>query len=315
MPDLILITGNSNPEIASGMANTLATRLTPVKISNFADSEIFVEIEENIRGKDVFIIQPTSNPASHNLMELLIMIDAAKRGSAYRITAVIPYYGYARQDRKTGPRSPITAKLIANMLEAAGADRVITLDLHAGQIQGFFDIPLDNLTAVPAFLNDVRDIRLDSEIVIVSPDVGGVVRARHFAGKVNSDLAIIDKRRPKAGVSEVMNIIGDVHNKHCIMIDDMIDSGGTICNGAKALFEKGAKSVRAYCTHGVLSGNAKERINTSMIDEVVVTSSIKHAMISSNNIAEKIRVVDIAPLIGQACQCVNSNLSISRLFL
>ncbi|MBI3419835.1 MAG: ribose-phosphate pyrophosphokinase, partial [Proteobacteria bacterium] len=254
-----IIAGNNNRPLAEAIASHLGVGLTKAVIRRFADMEVFVEILENVRGEDVFIVQPTSYPANDSLMELLIAIDACKRGSARRITAVIPYYGYARQDRKTGPRTPISAKLVANLLTISGADRVLTMDLHAGQIQGFFDIPLDNLHAAPVFVKHIKATVKGGDLVAVSPDVGGVVRARSLAKRINADLAIIDKRREKAGVSEVMNIIGDVKGRVCIMVDDIVDSAGTLCNAAVALKEAGASAVYAYVTHGVLSGGAVER--------------------------------------------------------
>jgi len=279
----------------------------------FADDEIFVEINENIRGEDVFIIQSTSHPANDHLMELLISIDAAKRGSAKRITAVIPYYGYARQDRKTGPRTPITAKLVANLITSAGADRVLTMDLHAGQIQGFFDIPLDNIFSAPPIIKDMKTkFAGNNDLVISSPDVGGVVRARAFAKRLNAGLAIADKRREKAGESEVMHIIGEVKDKTCILLDDIADSAGTLCNAAKALKDHGAKEVYSYIAHGVLSGKALEKIQNSNIKELVLTDSIlaSDAVKKSKNI----RHISIAPLMGEAIKRINSDSSVSALF-
>lgn len=308
-----IISGSANQPLAMAVAERMGLELTKVNIKKFADSEIFIEINENVRGKDVFIIQPTSTPANEYIMELMIMIDAVRRGSAKRITTVLPYYGYARQDRKTGPRTPITAKLVANMISAAGSDRVLTLDLHAGQIQGFFDIPLDNLMAAPVFVDDVKNVYRDvNSCVVVSPDVGGVVRARYFAEKLGGcDLAIVDKRRPTAGVSEVMNIIGDVSGKNCILIDDMVDSGGTLCNAATALLDKGAESVAAYCSHGVLSGKAVDRIGKSSLREVVITNSIIE---KENYQSNKIRTVDISNLLAEACRRIYNDESISNLF-
>jgi ribose-phosphate pyrophosphokinase len=274
--------------------------------------EVFVEVQENVRGEDMFVIQSTSYPANDNLMELLVSLDALRRASARRITAVIPYYGYARQDRKSGPRTPISAKLVANLITKAGADRVLTMDLHAGQIQGFFDIPTDNLFAAPVFLKDIEERYNNKPVVIVSPDVGGVVRARAIARRINANLAIIDKRREKAGSSEVMNIIGDVTNHHCILVDDIIDSGGTLCNAAKALIDVGAISVDAYVTHGVLSGSAVTRISNSPLDMLVTTDSIiatEAVKISSN-----IRQISIAPIIGEAIRRVHMEQSVSSLF-
>jgi ribose-phosphate pyrophosphokinase len=279
----------------------------------FADDEIFVEINENIRGEDVFIIQSTSHPANDHLMELLISIDAAKRGSAKRITAVIPYYGYARQDRKTGPRTPITAKLVANLITSAGADRVLTMDLHAGQIQGFFDIPLDNIFSAPPIIKDMKEkFAGNNNLVISSPDVGGVVRARAFAKRLNAGLAIADKRREKAGESEVMHIIGEVKDKTCILLDDIADSAGTLCNAAKALKDHGAREIYSYIAHGVLSGKALEKIQNSNIKELVLTDSIlaSDAVKKSKNI----RHISIAPLMGEAIKRINSDSSVSALF-
>jgi len=271
-----IIAGNSNLPLAQAISKELNIPLAKSTIRRFSDMEIFVEIQENVRGEDVFVIQSTSYPANDNLMELLVVIDALRRGSARRITAVLPYFGYARQDRKPSPRTPISAKLVANMITAAGADRVLTMDLHAGQIQGFFDIPLDNLYAAPVFTRDIQT-RLGKEdnITVVSPDVGGVIRARAVAKRLDADLAIIDKRRERAGVSEVMNIIGDVENRRCIMIDDIVDSGGTLCNAAVALKEAGAQEVYAYITHGVLSGGAVARIGDSPMEKLIVTDSIQ----------------------------------------
>jgi ribose-phosphate pyrophosphokinase len=274
--------------------------------------EIFVEIDENVRGEDVFLIQSTSYPANDNVMELLIAMDALKRGSARRITAVIPYYGYARQDRKSGPRTPITAKLVANLITVAGADRVLTLDLHAAQIQGFFDIPTDNLFAAPVFIKDIRDHFDGADLTIVSPDVGGVLRARAIAKRLDADLAIIDKRREQAGVSEVMHIIGDVAGRNCILIDDIIDSAGTLCNAATALMDAGGKSVSAYVTHGVLSGGAVARISASPLDELVMTDSIQAT--EAVRVAQNIRQISIAPLLGEAMRRISDEHSVSSLF-
>lgn len=307
-----IIAGNSNKPLAEEVCQYLNMQLTMASFRCFSDREIFVEVQENVRGEDVFMIQSTSFPANDHLMELLIAIDALRRGSAKRITAVIPYYGYARQDRKTGPRTPISAKLVANMLTSAGAHRVLTLDLHAAQIQGFFDVPTDNLYAAPVLVRDIKARFADKEIMIVSPDVGGVVRARSYAGRLNTDLAIIDKRRPKAGVSEVMNIIGDVHKKHCILVDDIIDSGGTICNAAAALLEKGAKTVSAYVTHGVLSGDAVEKINKSKLDNLIVTNSIQATQAMADT--TKIKQLTIAPLLAEAINRISNEQSVSSLF-
>tara|TARA_E500000305_G_scaffold105942_1_gene103921 strand:- start:902 stop:1735 length:834 start_codon:yes stop_codon:yes gene_type:complete len=274
--------------------------------------EVFVEIQENVRGEDVFVIQPTSYPANDNLMELLVTLDALKRASARRITAVIPYYGYARQDRKSGSRTPISAKLVANLITSAGADRVLTMDLHAGQIQGFFDIPTDNLFAAPVFHKDITDRYGDEQITIVSPDVGGVVRARALAKPLNADLAIIDKRRERAGVSEVMNIIGDVKDKRCILVDDIVDSGGTLCNAAEALMASGAVSVDAYITHGVLSGGAVARVTSSPLQSLVTTDSI--ATTEAVRVARNIRQISVAPLLGESIQRIAEERSVSSLF-
>src|SRR6202042_1885946 len=268
------VAGNSNRALAEAIAAYLEIPLARCSVRRFADEEIFVEVLENVRGEDVFVIQSTSFPANDHLMEMLIMFDALKRGSARRITAVMPYFGYARQDRKTGPRSPISAKLVANMITAAGADRVLTLDLHAGQIQGFFDIPLDNLFAAPVFIEDIKQRYNGGDLVVVSPDVGGVGRARAIARRVDADLAIIDKRRERAGVSEVMNIIGEIEGRRCLLIDDIVDSAGTLCNAAEALMERGARSVSAYVTHGVLSGGAVARVAASPLEALVTPDSI-----------------------------------------
>mgnify|MGYP001190740066 FL=1 len=308
-----IIACNSNKELAEAITSHIGVKLSDASIRKFTDNEIFVEINENIRGEDVFIIQSTSHPANDHLMELLITIDAARRGSANRITAVMPYYGYARQDRKTGPRSPITAKLVANLITSAGADRVLTMDLHAGQIQGFFDIPLDNIFSAPPIIKDMKSKFKDSEnLVIASPDVGGVVRARAFAKRMNAGLAIADKRREKAGESEVMNIIGEVENKTCILLDDIADSAGTLCNAAKALKNNGAKEIYSYIAHGVLSGNALERIQNSQIKELVLTDSIEASTEVKN--AKNIRHISIAPLMGEAIKRINSDSSVSALF-
>ncbi len=308
-----IISCNSNQELAKSIASYIGVNLADASMRKFADDEIFVEINENIRGEDVFIIQSTSHPANDHLMELLISIDAAKRGSAKRITAVIPYYGYARQDRKTGPRTPITAKLVANLITSAGADRVLTMDLHAGQIQGFFDIPLDNIFSAPPIIKDMKEkFAGNNELVISSPDVGGVVRARAFAKRLGAGLAIADKRREKAGESEVMHIIGEVKDKTCILLDDIADSAGTLCNAAKALKDHGAKEVYSYIAHGVLSGKALEKIQNSNIKELVLTDSIpaSDAVKKSKNI----RHISIAPLMGEAIKRINSDSSVSALF-
>jgi len=308
-----IISCNSNIELAESICSYIGVKLADASIRNFADDEIFVEINENIRGEDVFIIQSTSHPANDHLMELLIAIDAAKRGSADRITAVIPYYGYARQDRKTGPRTPITAKLVANLITSAGASRVLTMDLHAGQIQGFFDIPLDNIFSAPPIIKDMKSKFKDNKnLIISSPDVGGVVRARAFAKRLDVCLAIADKRRESAGVSEVMHIIGDVKNKTCILLDDIADSAGTLCNAAKALKENGAKDIYSYISHGVLSGNALKKIEKSEIKELVLTDSI----LPSNEVknSKNVRLISIAPLMGEAIKRINSDSSVSALF-
>lgn len=307
-----IFAGNSNETLAKQVAEYLDIPLGVANVRRFADQEIFVEILENVRGEDCFVLQSTSFPANDNLMELLIMIDALRRASAKRITAVIPYFGYARQDRKPGPRAPISAKLVANMITEAGADRVLTLDLHAAQIQGFFDIPTDNLFAVPVLSRDAKE-HLDIEnVMVVSPDVGGVVRARALAKRLDSLLAIVDKRRDKPGESEVMNVIGDVKGKDCILIDDIIDSGGTLCNAAEALLKMGATSVTAYITHGVLSGGAVARITSSMLKELVITDSIEPT--SAVQAASNIRVVSIAELMGEAVKRTALEKSVSSLF-
>ncbi len=318
MPNSIkLIAGNNNRPLAEAMAQYLGVNLTQANIKCFSDKEIFVEILENVRGEDTFVVQPTSCPANDSLMELLVSIDTLRRSSARRITAVMPYYGYARQDRKTSPRSPITAKLVANLITRAGADRVLTLDLHAGQIQGFFDIPLDNLYAAPVFARDIRDSMLSNGkmpkcLTIVSPDTGGVVRARALAKRVDADLAIIDKRRERAGESEVMNIIGEVKDRTCILFDDIVDSAGTLCNAADAILNKGAKTVIAYCTHGVFSGKAVEKITASGIQSITVTDSIA----ASPEVAacKKIRYLSVAPLLAEAVARISQERSVSSLF-
>ena len=307
-----LITGNSNKTLVADISAYLG--LTPVKadVRRFSDDEIFVEVRENVRGEDMFLIQSTSAPANDNLMELLIIIDALRRASARRITAVIPYFGYARQDRKVGPRTPISAKLVSNLITQAGANRVLTVDLHAGQIQGFFDIPTDNLYAMPVIVKDIVYNLESKKPMVVSPDVGGVVRARALASRLNTDLAIVDKRREKAGVSEVMNIIGEVEGRTCILIDDIVDSGGTLCNAADALLENGAKEVYAYATHGVLSGKAVERISNSRLKSMVVTDSIEATPEMKN--CANLRIITIAPLLGEAMRRINNEASVSSLF-
>ena len=311
-PNMKIVAGNSNRPLADAIGAYLGTALTKGQVKRFADMEIFVEIQENVRGQDVFIIQSTSFPANDNLMELLILIDALKRSSANRITAVMPYYGYARQDRKPGPRTPISAKLVANLLERAGTDRVLTLDLHAGQIQGFFDIPTDNLFAAPIFARDIQDHSIADDVVIVSPDVGGVVRARSLAKRIKAPIAICDKRRERAGQSEVMHVIGEVAGKRCILIDDIVDSGGTLVNAAEALLKNGATDVQAYITHGVLSGGAVSRIQNSPLESLVITDSILPT--KAVKAAKNIRVLSIAPLIGEAISRTARSESVSSLF-
>ncbi|RZI60961.1 MAG: ribose-phosphate pyrophosphokinase [Zymomonas sp.] len=307
-----LFVGNSNRQLAEAIGKYLELPLGQASVRRFADQEIFVEIQENVRGEDCFIIQSTSYPANDHLMELLIMTDALKRASAKRITAVLPYFGYARQDRKAGGRTPISAKLVANLITEAGADRVMTLDLHAGQIQGFFDIPTDNLFAIPLMARDIKEHQDLSNTVVVSPDVGGVVRARSLAKRIDAQLAIVDKRRERPGESEVMNVIGDVAGHDCILIDDIIDSGGTLCNAAEALLRIGAKSVKAYITHGVLSGGAVARITASMLEELVITDSIQPTAAIRN--APNIRVVTTANLLGEAIARTTTEQSVSSLF-
>jgi ribose-phosphate pyrophosphokinase len=307
-----LIAGNANRVLAEAIATHLGVPLTRCNVRRFADMEVFVEINENVRGAEVFVIQPTSFPANDNLMELLIIIDAVRRASARRVTAVIPYYGYARQDRKPGPRTPISAKLVANLITRAGADRLLTVDLHAGQIQGFFDIPTDNLFAAPVIVRDIKDRFERGDNLVVSPDVGGVVRARGLAKRIGAALAIVDKRRERAGESEVMDIIGNVEGRTCILVDDIVDSGGTLCNAAAALVEKGARSVRAYITHGVLSGGAVARIAGSHLTELVITDSIHPTEAVQN--ARNIRLLTIAPLLGEAIGRIASEKSVSSLF-
>jgi ribose-phosphate pyrophosphokinase len=307
-----LVAGNANPALAQEIANWLHLPLTKAIVRRFADMEIFVEIQENVRGSDVFIIQSTSYPANDHLMELLIITDALRRASARRITAVIPYFGYARQDRKVGSRSPISAKLVANLITHAGVDRVMTLDLHAGQIQGFFDIPTDNLYASPVMVRDIRE-RFDlAKLTVVSPDVGGVVRARGLAKRINAPLAIIDKRRERAGESEVMNVIGEVSGHTCLLVDDIVDSGGTLVNAADALLEDGATDVYAYITHGVLSGGAVARITASRLKELVITDSIQPT--EAVRVARNIRVLSIASLMGEAIGRTAAEESVSSLF-
>ncbi|HEV7158137.1 MAG TPA: ribose-phosphate pyrophosphokinase [Caulobacteraceae bacterium] len=308
-----LLAGNANPALAAAIAHSLDVPLTRAQVKRFADNEAWVTIDENVRGEDVFVLQSTSFPANDNLMELLVMIDALKRASARRITAVTPYFGYARQDRKTGGRTPISAKLVANLIERAGADRVLTMDLHSGQIQGFFDIPTDNLLAAPLMAADVKaHYRATEEMLIVSPDVGGVVRALALASRLNAGLAIVDKRRAGPGVSEVANIVGDVEGKRLIMFDDIVDSATTLCSAADSLIEAGAKEVSAYVVHGVLTGGAVERVQASVLKELVVTDSIA----SDGRVAKgsKIRVVSCARLIGEAIRRIANEESVSKLF-
>jgi ribose-phosphate pyrophosphokinase len=308
-----LLSGNSNPPLAQAIAQYCEIALTRANVRRFADEEIFVEILENVRGEDVFVIQSTSYPANDNLMELLICIDALRRASAKRITAVVPYFGYARQDRKPGPRTPISAKLVANLITVAGANRVLSIDLHAGQIQGFFDIPTDNLYGAPVMSADIEARFSGKPITVVSPDVGGVVRARALAKRLdNAPLAIVDKRRERAGESEVMNIIGDVEGRFCILVDDIVDSAGTLCNAAAALKEAGAADVVAYCTHGVLSGGAVARVETSVLTELVITDSIApdEAAVRS----KKVRLLTIAPLLAEAITRIADESSVSSLF-
>jgi ribose-phosphate pyrophosphokinase len=307
-----ILCGNSNRPLAEAIAAYLHLPLAKCVVRRFADMEVFVEIQENVRGEDVFVIQSTSFPANDNLMELLIIIDALRRASARRITAVMPYFGYARQDRKPGPRTPISAKLVANMIERAGADRVLTLDLHAGQIQGFFDIPTDNLFAGPVMVRDIRERFDGANLTVISPDVGGVVRARGLAKRIGAPLAIVDKRRERAGESEVMNIIGDVRGRSCILVDDIVDSGGTLCNAAEALLQEGATDVCAYITHGVLSGGAVARITASKLKELVITDSIQAT--EAVRVSRNIRVLSIAPLIGEAAGRTSREESVSSLF-
>ena len=307
-----IIAGNSNLPLSKSVSDYLGEKLTNASIQRFADDEVYVEIKENIRGEDVFVIESLSHPANDNLMELLVIMDALKRASAKRITAVIPYYGYARQDRKPGPRTPISAKLVANLITTAGADRVLTLDLHAEQIQGFFDIPTDNLFAGPVFSKDIKEKYDIGNLVAVSPDIGGVVRARAIANKIGASIAIVDKRRSKPGESEVMNIIGDVKGKDCIILDDIIDSAGTISNAANRIMDLGANSITSYVTHGVLTGKALERINNSKLTELVITNSINNQDLLSNG--NKIRSIDVSNLLGEAIKRISEESSVSSLF-
>ena len=308
-----LMSGNSNLPLVKAIANYLEIPVTEASVRRFADEEVFVEIHENVRGEDVFVVQSTSYPANDNLMELLICIDALKRASAKRITAVVPYFGYARQDRKPGPRTPISAKLVANLITVAGANRVLSVDLHAGQIQGFFDIPTDNLYGAPVMSEDIKARFSNRNITVVSPDVGGVVRARALAKRLNNaPLAIVDKRREKPGESEVMNIIGDVAGRFCILVDDIVDSAGTLCNAAAALKESGAEDVVAYCTHGGLSGGAVARVDKSALRELVITDSI--AAYEAAAATDKIRILTIAPLLAEAIRRIADESSVSSLF-
>jgi ribose-phosphate pyrophosphokinase len=307
-----LLAGNSNKSLAAAIGDYLDVPLTRAQVRRFADMEVFVTIDENVRGEDVFVIQSTSYPANDNLLELLICIDALQRASARRITAVTPYFGYARQDRKTGGRTPISAKLVANLITRAGADRVLTLDLHAGQIQGFFDIPTDNLVAFPVMAEDIRRRHNTNDLMIVSPDVGGVVRARQLADRLDVPFAIVDKRRTAPGESEVMNIIGEVKGRRCILFDDIVDTAGTLCNAAQAIMDEGALSVSAYVSHGVLSGPACERVTASVLDELVVTDTIESSEIALG--CSKLRRVSVAPLMGEAIRRIANEESVSKLF-
>ena len=307
-----IVAGNSNRPLAEAISAYLNLPLAKASIRRFSDMEVFVEIQENVRGEDVFVIQSTSYPANDNLMELLVTLDALRRGSAQRITAVVPYFGYARQDHKSGPRTPISAKLVGNLIVEAGADRVLTLDLHAGQIQGFFDIPLDHLYGAPVFSKDIKE-RFDGEdLMVISPDVGGVIRARAIAKRLNTDLAIIDKRRERAGLSEVMNIIGDVKDRRCIMVDDIVDSAGTLCNAAAALIEAGATAVSAYVTHGVLSGGAVARVSSSPLQGMITTDSIQAT--EAVRVSHNIEQLTIAPLMAEAIRRISEESSVSSLF-
>ena len=311
-PSIKLVAGNSNRPLADAVCGAMKLPLTKSIVKRFADMEVFVEIQENVRGEDVYVLQSTSFPANDNLMELLIVVDALKRSMARRITAVMPYFGYARQDRRPGPRTPISAKLVANLIERAGVDRVMTLDLHAGQIQGFFDIPTDNLFAAPTFARDIQERFELSKLVVVSPDVGGVVRARALAKRINVPIAICDKRRERAGVAEIMNVIGDVRGMRCILIDDIVDSGGTLVNAANALLEQGATEVMAYITHGVLSGGAVSKVTNSRLKQLVITDSIQPT--EAVRVASNIRVLSIAPLMAEAIKRTANEQSVSSLF-
>jgi ribose-phosphate pyrophosphokinase len=309
---MILLAGNSNRPLAEAIAAFLGVPLAAATVQRFADMEVFVEIHDNVRGEDVFLIQSTSYPANDNLMELLVCLDALRRASARRVTAVMPYFGYGRQDRKPGPRTPISAKLVANLITIAGANRVLTMDLHAGQIQGFFDIPVDNLYAAPLIAKDLREHYPIEELIIVSPDVGGVGRARGIAKRLDVGLAIVDKRRERAGVSEVMNVIGDVAGRRCVLVDDIVDSAGTLCNAAKALLEADATSVVAYVTHGVLSAGAVARVSASPLEALVITDSIRAT--EAVQVSSKIRELGIAPLMGEAIRRISEESSVSSLF-
>jgi ribose-phosphate pyrophosphokinase len=311
--DFKVFSGTANPALTAEICECLACPFGSAMIKSFADGETYLQIQENVRGADVFVVQPTCTPVDHNLMELLLMLDAFKRASAERITAVLPYYGYARQDRKDQPRMPISAKLVASLLERAGASRVLALDLHAAQIQGFFDIPVDHLFALPVMIEYFQGRHDRRELIIVSPDAGGVERARAFAKRLNAPLAIIDKRRTEANVAEVMNIIGEVRGKHCLMVDDLVDTAGTLINGVEALLEQGAKSVTACATHAVLSGSAVERISASPLQELVVTNSIPHACHADK--CRKIRTLSVAPLLARAIQSIHEGGSVSTLFV
>ena len=307
-----LLAGNSNRPLAEAIAASLNIPLTKATVRRFSDNEIFVEIHENVRGEDVFVIQSTSSPANDNMMELLICLDALKRASARRITAVLPYFGYARQDRNSAPRTPISAKLVAILIAVAGAHRVLTMDLHAGQIQGFFDIPVDNLYAAGEMIGDIERSFSNGNLMVVSPDIGGVVRARAIAKRLEVDLAIVDKRREKAGVSEVMNIIGDVDGRQCILVDDIVDSAGTLCNAAAALKDSGASEVHAYVTHAVLSGGAVARVSASDLKSLVVTDSI--ALTEAMRVSDSIKILSIAKLMAEAIRRISAESSVSSLF-
>lgn len=312
MADLMVFTGNANPELAEKVVNNLGIPLGDISVDKFSDGEISVELNENVRGRDVFVLQPTCAPTNDNIMELLVIVDALHRASAGRITAVVPYFGYARQDRRVrSARVPITAKVVADMMATVGVDRVLTVDLHAEQIQGFFDVPVDNVYGSPVLLADIEKQNFE-DLVVVSPDIGGVVRARAVAKQLNIDLAIIDKRRPKANVAEIMNIIGDIENRTCLLVDDMVDTAGTLCNAAKALKERGAKKVVAYATHPVLSGPAIERLNTSMMDELVVTDSIPLSSKAKN--CKVIRQLTLSDMLAEAMRRISNEESLSAMF-